>query len=173
VRREIRDRSIALPQNWGNSMALGENKADLARRLSQQLIVQAPNNKIITVSGGFSNEEQAESSSPDINTEELEAHHEESDTRMILHCVKSRASGIVVAAHDTDVFILLLTYFEKMSCPKIWMKAGTSKKQKYIPIHTIAAHLDNSLLGSLPFFIIIIKIIIIIIIIQNTDICTL
>ena len=60
--------------------------------------------------------------------------------------------GVVVAARDTDAFILLLAHFEKMSCPKIWMKAGTSKKQKYIPIHTIAAHLDSSLLGSLPAF---------------------
>ena len=75
--------------------------------------------------------------------------------KLILYCVKSRASGIVVAARDTGVFIfiLLLAHFEKMSCPKIWMKTGTSKKQKCIFIHTIAAHLDNSLLGSLPVFI--------------------
>jgi len=34
VRRKIQDRSIPLPQNWGNFMALGENKADLAILLS-------------------------------------------------------------------------------------------------------------------------------------------
>jgi hypothetical protein len=151
VRREIQDRSVPLPPNWNNFMALGENKADLARLLSQQLIVQAPSNKIIVASGGFSNEEQVESSSPDINTEELEARHEEADTRMILHCVKSHASSIVVVARDTDVFVLLLAHFAQMSCPKVWMRAGTSKKQKHIPIHTIAAELVN-MLSSLPAF---------------------
>lgn len=65
-------------------MALEENKADLARFLSQQLILQTPQNKVIVVSGGFSDEKQVEASSPLVNTEELEAQHEEADTHMIL-----------------------------------------------------------------------------------------
>jgi len=59
-----------------NFITLAQNKADLARFPSQQLILQAAE-KIIVVSGGFSDEEQVESSVPDVNTNELEARHEE------------------------------------------------------------------------------------------------
>ena len=83
---------------------------------------------------------------------ELEGCHEEAHTRMILHCVKSRASSIVVAARDTDVLVLLLAHFNNTSCPRVWMKAGTSKEPKYIPIHLVAAQFDNHILGTLPAF---------------------
>ncbi|KAG7160820.1 hypothetical protein Hamer_G007574 [Homarus americanus] len=120
--------------------------------LSQQLILQAPSNKIIVVSDGFSNQEQVESSNPDIVKENLEPRHEEANTRIILHCVRSRASSIVVAARDTDVLVLLLAHFNKIPCSKVWTKYRISKNRKYIPIHTIAAQLDNSMLSTLTAF---------------------
>lgn len=118
---------MPLPQNWDNFITHAANKADLARFLSQQLLLKAPADKTIVVAGGFSDEEQVESSSHDVNTEELEGRHEEADTRMILHCVKSQASCITIAALDTDVLVLLLAHFANMPCRRIWMKAGTSK----------------------------------------------
>jgi len=66
--------------HWDNFIAHSQNKADLARFLSQQLMIQAPSNKTIVVAGGFSNELQVESSTHDVNTEDLEAWHEEADT---------------------------------------------------------------------------------------------
>jgi len=39
-----------------------------------------------------------------------------------------------------------------MSCPKMWMKSGTSKKQRYIPIHLVTAKFDNCVLSILPAF---------------------
>jgi len=47
------------------------------------------------------------------NTEELEARHEEADTRMVLHCIRSQASSIVVASRGTNVLVLLLADFSK------------------------------------------------------------
>lgn len=73
-------------------------------------------------------------------------------TRIILHYVKSQASNIVVAVRDTDMLVLLLPHFAKMSCPRVWMKAGTSTKQKYIPIHFVAPQFNNYFLSSLPAF---------------------
>ena len=108
VRREIQSREVPLPPKRENFIALAENKANLANFLSHELILQAPNHKNIVVSGGFRGEDQVESSALDVKTDELEAKHEEADTELILHCVKSQASTVVIAARDTDVFVLLL-----------------------------------------------------------------
>ena len=71
---------------------------------------------------------------------------------MVLHCIRSQASSIVVASHGTDIPVLLLAHFSKMSCPKIWMKSCTSKKHRYIPIHLVTAKFDNCVLSILPAF---------------------
>ncbi len=57
IRRIVEHANVPLPSNWSNFISLSENKADLARFLSQQLIVQAPNSKVIVAAGGFSSEE--------------------------------------------------------------------------------------------------------------------
>ena len=60
---------------------------------------------------------------------------------MILHCLLSDVEFLVVSCQDTDVFLLLVSHFDKMSCKQLWMKAGTSKKPKYLPIHMIRENL--------------------------------
>jgi hypothetical protein len=108
-------------------MSHPENKADLAKFLSRQLILQAPDDKTVVVSGGFSNPTQVESSKPDVDTTPLEASHEGGDTRVVLHCVNSDATSLVVSSQDTDVTVLILAHFDKMKCKKVWMKTGHSK----------------------------------------------
>ena len=44
IRRLVEDRFVALPINWSNILSHPENKADLACFLSEQLLVQAPEN---------------------------------------------------------------------------------------------------------------------------------
>ena len=110
----IESKDVPLPAKWDNFLAHQENKADLARFLSQQLILKAPNDKTVVAAGGFSNEERVETSDPRVDTELLEARHEEADTRIVLHCVNSHAASIVVSARDTDVLVLLLAHFHRM-----------------------------------------------------------
>ena len=64
---------------------------------------------------------------------------------MILHCLHSDAEFLVVSCQDTDVFLLLVSHFDKMSCKELWMKAGTSKKPKYLPIHVIRENLKQKI----------------------------
>ena len=87
-------------------------------------------------------------------TEKLEAKHEEVDTRVILRCIECRSSTIVVAARDTDILVLLLAHFHKMSCAYLWLKAGTAKKRKYIPVHSVIEKLQlgDRILETLPAF---------------------
>lgn len=71
----------------------------------------------------------------------LRAKHEEADTRVVLHCLHAVTQTFVVSARDTDVFVLLVAHFHKFSCSHLWMKSGTSRKQKYIPVHTVCSEL--------------------------------
>ncbi len=144
IRRVIEHRNVPLQSNWKNFLGLSENKADLAAFLSQQLIVQAPSSKIIVVAGGFSDEEMAESSKSDVDTTQLEARHEEADTRIILHCTEHHTDNVVVQSRDTDVLVLLLGHYHRMPCTNLWLKAGTAKKRQYVPVHDIVEQISYS-----------------------------
>ena len=154
IRRPIESRDVPLPAKWENFIAHEENKADLANFLSQQLILRAPSKKTIITAGGFNNEEQVESSNTNIDINGLEAKHEEADTRAVLHCIKSKSTAIVVSSRDTDILVLLVANFHLMSCQQLWMKAGTARKRKYIPVHDIVAKLQmkSQVLQLLPAF---------------------
>ncbi|KAG1676598.1 Gastric triacylglycerol lipase [Nymphon striatum] len=89
------------------------------------------------VAGGLGLE--VEMTDPEIEISMLRSDHEEADTKVPLkdHCVHASSQHIVVSARDTDITIILLAHFDSMHCEKLWLKAGTSKKPKYIPIHEI------------------------------------
>jgi len=142
IRRTIDSGEVPLPNNWNNFLALSENKADLARYLSQHLIDHVPQGKVVTVAGGFEQGEEVKCSDLAVNVTHLQANHEEADTRMILHCQHSESDSIVVSSRDTDVFVLLLAHFDKFACSKLFIKLGTSKKPQYYAIHDIRASLD-------------------------------
>lgn len=137
IRRVVEDGSVPVPHNWKDFLAMPENKADLACFLSNHLIKNAPTNKTIVVAGGFQREDEVQTSNHELDIQQLQANHEEADTRLVLHCVHTNAKSVVVSARDTDVLVLLVAHFHKMACTKLWMKAGTSKHQKYIPVHDI------------------------------------
>lgn len=99
----IENRDVPLPPKWENFMAHPENKADVANFLSQQLILKAPVDKCIVVSGGFTDEERVESSGPTVITENIRTLHEEADTRIVLHFMENQSSSIVVAAMRVEV----------------------------------------------------------------------
>jgi hypothetical protein len=96
------------PAKWENFIAHEGNKEDLARFLSQQLILQNTD-KVIVAAGGWSSPERVESSDYTLDVENLEGLHEEADTRTILHCVKAKTTSIVVSARDTDILVMLIS----------------------------------------------------------------
>ena len=145
IRRVIESRSVPLPSNWQGFLAHKENKKDLSQFLSHELMKHAPQDKVVIVAGGFGNAEEVHCSVPHSDISKLQGNHEEADTRLILHCINSNANTIVVTARDTDVLLLLVAHFEKMPSSKVWMKAGTSKKQRYIPIHDVVQKLQEEI----------------------------
>ena len=68
-------------------MAVPANKADIACLLSKELMIQAPDDKVVITGGGFKDATQVVSSRTLIDVRNLESDHEEADTRIILHAI--------------------------------------------------------------------------------------
>ena len=124
-------RDVLLPNNWTNFLSLSENKADLGHFLSGELCSQASNEKEIVVAGGFRDEREVQLSKPTTDIAQLKATHEEADTRLVLHALNYDFDVVVVASKDTDV------HFPNMQCEDLWMRSGTAKQRKYIPIREL------------------------------------
>ena len=152
IRRVVTDTSVTLPSNWSSFISLAENKQDLSELLTNQLILQSPENKIVVVAGGLRDITSVKSSSPELDVSALEANHEEADIRLVLYCINIESDSIVVSSRDTDVLLLLIAHFSKMKCKKLWMKSGTSKKPRYIQIHDIHTRLPKDIVDALLAF---------------------
>ena len=147
--------SVPLPADWSSFMAREWNKSDLAQLLSNHLIEHSPDDEVVVVvSGGFAEAITVKSSDPNLEVSSLSADHEEADTRLILHCLQAPVKTIVVSARDTDVLLLLVAHFDRIGCTDLYLKAGTSKAPKYLPVHEIHTLLSagevDTLLACLP-----------------------
>ena len=81
---------------------------------------------------------------------------EEADSRIIphaLHAVKDGLERIVVLSADTDVFVLLLYYWDTLHVEglnELWMKAGVRDSTRHIPIHSLAFRIGFDLCKVIP-----------------------
>jgi len=82
----------------------------------------------------------------------FKADREESDTRLISHCIHAHMESLVVYVRDTDVIVLLLAHCDKMRCTNLLMKAGTSKHPSYVPIHDIRRQISIEQVSSILAF---------------------
>jgi hypothetical protein len=88
-----------------------------------------------------------------LDVENFEGFHEEADTRTILHCLKEKATSIVVSARDAGTHGMLIANIHQMTCNKISMKAGTAKNRKFIPVHAVEhLQMNSDVLEILPGF---------------------
>ena len=92
--------------------------------------------KIAIVGGGCEEEDAVTCCHSNIGIRALKGFHEEADNRIVV---------------DTDVFFLLVSHLNKISCKQSMMRAGTSKKPKYFPIHTIRERLKKQFLNQKLF----------------------
>ena len=133
IQHVIEDGSVPIPQSWPNFLALPANKSDLARFLSEHIIVNSPPppppDKVVVAAGGFVDEREVQSSERAIDLSALKATHEEADTRLILHCVNNSLDNIVVSARDTKAFLLLVAHVPHIPCPNLYMMSGTAAKR--------------------------------------------
>lgn len=155
IRKLIDGPDVPLPQVWSNFIALDENKADLAKFLSEVIIEKGkdlPKRYEIVAGGGFLDATDARSTRRD--DIRLHGNHEEADTRLILHSCEAVSEGferIVVICRDTDVMLLLL-HFVCTKAREVWMLSGTAAKRKCYPIHAASERLTQPMRDNLLSF---------------------
>ena len=152
IRRVIEGRLVPLPKKWNNFLALSENKSDLSRFLSKEIIRQGIPHTEVVVAGGFDDEAEVQSTNTLTDVTMLKVAHEEADTRIVLHAMHSPCETVVVSVRDTDVFLMLVYHFNKMRCKNLWMMAGTSKVRRFIPIHEVHRCMSPEVVASLLAF---------------------
>jgi hypothetical protein len=134
-------------------IALDENKADLARFLSDVIMTKGkdlPDRYEMVTGGGFINATDARSTRR--NETKLSGNHEEADTRLILHACEAADEGyerVLVICRDTDVLLLLVHF---MPVVEVWMIAGTAKKRKCYPVHEVSRRLTQPVRDNLLSF---------------------
>jgi len=154
IRKIISDGKVPLPQVWAQFVSLGENKADLASFLSDDLMsrhAEVPDGCELIVGGGFASLEKASSARRGI-LNSLSCDHEEADTRIILHGLEAIKSGyerLIVHCRDTDVFLLLLYFFQQSL---VWMIGGTSRDRRCYPVHEVSQKLSQPVRDNLLGF---------------------
>ena len=135
-----------MPSNWKQFIDLEENKADLARLLSEDLSSKVADGDIVAA-GGFENSETAKCS-PERDSGILSATHEEADTLILLHAKDAQLHGferVLIVCSDTDVLVLLV-HFKHHLPREIWFMSGTKKDPKYV------IKLNDELRSVLPAF---------------------
>ena len=96
MRRKIKNDMVPIPSDWAGFNSLEDNKTDLSLLLSNYLIDLCPTNKLIVVSGGYTESTMVISSDPSLSVNCLMADHEESSVG-----IGARSFNIDRSSHRT------------------------------------------------------------------------
>ena len=128
IRRMITGPDVPLPQSLDNFLTMSENKADIARFLSESLQTRAETllrEQELVTGGGYQNVLKTTSNRSEVP--HLSSNHEEADTRIIIHALDAARKGydsIVINCQDTDLLLLLIYHLGHLHI-EVWMMAGT------------------------------------------------
>ena len=145
IRKVIDGQNDPLPQVWSNVIASDENKANLARVLTEIIVTKGtdlPQQCELVTGGGFSCATHARSTRR--SEVKLQGNHDEADTRLVLHSCEAVNQGykrVLVICRDTDV--MLLVQFIPTQTAEVWMISGTAKKRKCYPIHDLSERFEG------------------------------
>ena len=81
--------------------------------------------------------------------------HEEADTRLLLHvadAVQGECRKVCVRTVDTDVVVLAITHFDRIKPDELWVALGAGSHFRYIPVHELAASMDQRMCATLHVF---------------------
>lgn len=141
-----------LPRNWADFLHNAENKTELFQFLGNYAISQheADDKQILVTDGSH----VLCNHPADLSVLEP-CSHEEADTRMMLHVANAADAGssrVMIKTVDTDVIVLAIACFRRMSLSELWVAFGSGKHLRYFPIHVLARNLGSERSSALPFF---------------------
>lgn len=156
------NRETPLPVEMDRFWASNNNKEKFQTLLHQETVKKADQTspEMETYASYISGEQvmpcYSSFGGSNIEVPELNIDIEEADARIIphaMHAVKARSQRIIVLSSDTDVFVLLLYYWDELhSCGlrELWVKTGVGDSTRFIPIHTLFTSVGKDLCKVLP-----------------------
>ena len=81
--------------------------------------------------------------------------HKEVDTCLFLHvadAVRKGCGKICVQTVDTDVVDIAIVMFRTINPDELWLSFGTGLNLRHIPVHEVAAEMDQQICATLPVF---------------------
>lgn len=144
-------RTTPIPKNWQSFLRVDENKRDLFQFLSTCISQIAPEGKQVFCTEGPTVLTAHESN---IDEDLSPCDHEEADTRLILHALHCSQKGhrrVFIRSVDTDVVVLAVASFHRLSLDELWVAFGVKKNYRLIPAHELATALGEKA-NALLFF---------------------
>lgn len=152
IRRRVAPTTV-LPKNWSDFLRVDDNKTELFKFLSQQ-VMQLPteDGKEIYATDGMG----VLSTIANADVRNLApCSHEEADTRLFLHVADAVQKGyrkLSVRTGDTDVVVLAIAMFNRINPDELWLAFGTGSNFRYIPIHEVVGDMGPRTCTALPVF---------------------
>ena len=157
----IKGQNTTVPRDWKTFLTCEENKTSLVRFLLTQWTNDIYASKLFRKDIFFVCEGKCiHLTSLNGETvlkeevEELNSTHEEADTKIILHCLHvaaktSESSTITIRSPDTDVFVLLLRFAQRIE-QSVFFDTGVGNKRRLIDIRKVIAENGKKLCFLLP-----------------------
>ena len=136
----------ALPVNMEAFLSIPENKIRLQRELAEDILSNAPEDKVITVFGAFEDATEVRCSK-DIDTEDLENDHTEADSRMILS-KSPNVTRIVFVTEDTDFLVIALAQDFGDTKVYIQQKQSHQNSRTYVDLFTDVQEIITRLINK-------------------------
>ena len=79
--------------------------------------------------------------------------HKEADTRLLVHALDARLTGhrrVKIKSNDKDVVVLAISVAHEIEADQLWLKCGSGKTLRLLPIHSIAQSLSREKPTALP-----------------------
>jgi len=143
--------STKVPQNWQQFLRVDDNKAGLFHFLTN-----LPLADVVTKTVIMTYDSNVVQFGESVDTSEIApCSHEEADIRLLLHCLHAAGCGmkrIIIRTVDTDVVVLAVAFFGRLSVEKLWIHFGMGKHTLVIAVHDLVTVLAAEKCRALPVF---------------------
>ena len=141
------DQAMPKPRDWASFLSDGDNKTELIRFISEYCKSDKVRRKLkvpLTITAEDKTYLIESTGVQELST----CNHHEADTRIILHAVNT-SDPVIVIASDTDILILLVFTFRKITERKIQMKIDN---QRFVDINNVCSYLTQEICEVLPSY---------------------
>ena len=147
--------SIA-PSNWRAFLRIGENKTELFRYLSKEILRIRHIGNPTSIVCAYDNVAEGTDIFPDLSYLSP-TNHEEGDTRVLLHMKDMVLQGnhrIVIRTVDTDVLVLPISTYADVYVEglELWVDFGAGKNREFFPIHQMCNGIGSEKAVAIRFF---------------------